>query len=90
MLQAVSSAAIAELARGNIQMQEAIANADAVGLLIDLLRERKLSVQVKGAMAIEALANNNVYIQKEFLAKSVTKYLLKLLKARIYFSFLFY
>lgn len=81
VLLAVASAAIAELSRGNSKMQNAFAKAQVIHPLVELLRGRKISVQVKGAMAIEALCERNTYIQMRFLAKSVTKFLLKLLKA---------
>ncbi|XP_066493266.1 ankyrin and armadillo repeat-containing protein [Tiliqua scincoides] len=81
VLLAVASAAIAELARGNMQMQNSIAEAHVITPLVELLRGRKIGVQVKGAMAIEALCEKNARIQMNFLSKSVTKFLLKILKA---------
>lgn len=86
VLLAVASAAIAELARGNIQMQNAIAEAHVINPLVELLRGRKINVQVKGAMAIEALCEKNARIQLSFLSKSVTKFLLKILKVSVRIS----
>ncbi|KGL82784.1 Ankyrin and armadillo repeat-containing protein, partial [Tinamus guttatus] len=88
ILQAVSSAAIAELARGNKKMQDAIADAEAIDPLVELLRKRIINVQMEGALAVEALCENNIHVQRAFLEKSVTKDLLKLLKARIYLVFM--
>ncbi|XP_007425384.1 ankyrin and armadillo repeat-containing protein [Python bivittatus] len=81
VLVAVASAVIAEISRGNMEMQNAIVGANAIDPLVELLRGRKISVQVKGAMAIEALCEGNSLIQMRFLSRSVTKFLLKLLKA---------
>ncbi|EMP26250.1 Ankyrin and armadillo repeat-containing protein [Chelonia mydas] len=71
VLQAVSSAALAELARGNEKMQDAIANADAIGPLVELLRGRKISVQAfhltvkeQGAITLWALAGQTLKQQK--------------------------
>ncbi|XP_004674502.1 PREDICTED: ankyrin and armadillo repeat-containing protein [Condylura cristata] len=80
VLKAVSSATIAEVARHNREVQDAIAMEGAIPPLVALFKG-KLSVQLKGAMAVESLANNNPHIQKAFLERSLTKYLLKLLKA---------
>ncbi|XP_054555903.1 ankyrin and armadillo repeat-containing protein isoform X4 [Talpa occidentalis] len=80
VLKAVSSATIAEVARHNREVQDAMAMEGAIPPLVALFKG-KLSVQLKGAMAVESLANKNPNIQKAFLEKSLTKYLLKLLKA---------
>lgn len=77
-----SSAAVAELARGNKELQDAIAKENAIVALINIIRLKKLSNQVKAAMAIEALADHNAAIQKEFLDRSTSRHISKLLKAR--------
>lgn len=82
MLISASSAAIAELARGNKQLQDAIAKENAIVPLINIIRLKKLSNQVKAAMAIEALADHNAAIQREFLDRSTSRHISKLLKAR--------
>ncbi|XP_037706099.1 ankyrin and armadillo repeat-containing protein [Choloepus didactylus] len=81
VLKAVSSATIAEVARDNTEVQNAIAMEGVIPPLVALFKGKQLSVQVKGAMAVESLASYNPAIQKAFLEKSLTKYLLKLLKA---------
>ncbi|XP_047576509.1 ankyrin and armadillo repeat-containing protein isoform X2 [Lutra lutra] len=81
VLKAVSSATIAEVARDNRDVQDAIALEGAIPPLVALFKGKQLSVQVKGAMAVESLASYNPYIQRAFLEKSLSKYLLKLLKA---------
>ncbi|XP_021105887.1 ankyrin and armadillo repeat-containing protein [Heterocephalus glaber] len=81
VLQAVSSAAIAEVARGNREVQDAIAQEGAIPHLVALFKGKHLSVQMKGAVAVESLASYNPPIQKAFLENTLTKYLLKLLKA---------
>ncbi|KAM5152418.1 ankyrin and armadillo repeat-containing protein [Mantella aurantiaca] len=80
VLISVSSAAVAELARGNKNLQDAIAKENAIIALINIIRLKKLSNQVKAAMAIEALADHNAAIQKEFLDRSTSKHISKLLK----------
>lgn len=93
VLISASSAAIAELARGNKQVQDAIAKENAIVPLINIIRLKKLSNQVKAAMAIEALADHNAAIQKEFLDRSTSRHISKLLKARIFLTlaiFFFY
>lgn len=82
-LKAVSSATIAEVGRDNKDVQDAIAMQGAIPPLVALFKGKQLSVQVKGAMAVESLANCNPFIQKAFLERKLTKDLLKLLKVRI-------
>jgi hypothetical protein len=55
----------------------------AIPPLVALFKGRQLSVQVKGAAAVESLASYNPLIQKAFLERRLTKYLLKLLKVGI-------
>ncbi|KAM9664755.1 ankyrin and armadillo repeat-containing protein isoform 2-T2 [Trichechus inunguis] len=81
VLKAVSSATIAEVARDNTEVQDALAMEGVIPPLVALFKGKQLSVQVKGAVAVESLASYNPAIQKAFLEKSLTKYLLKLLKA---------
>ncbi|KAF3824291.1 hypothetical protein GH733_008576 [Mirounga leonina] len=81
VLKAVSSATIAEVARANKDVQDAVAMEGAIPPLVALFKGKQLSVQVKGAMAVESLASYNPCIQRAFLEKSLSKYLLKLLKA---------
>ncbi|KAG8515644.1 Ankyrin and armadillo repeat-containing protein, partial [Galemys pyrenaicus] len=71
------------LCMGNESNQRAMRDHKGIQYLITFLSSDsgKLSVQLKGAMAVESLANNNPRIQKAFLERSLTKYLLKLLKA---------
>lgn len=88
VLKAVSSATIAEVGRDNKQVQDAIAMEGAIPPLVALFKGKQLSVQVKGAMAVESLANRNPSIQKAFLERKLTKDLLKLLKVGI-LSYLF-
>lgn len=83
MLQASAAAAIAEVARGNKEVQDAMAQEGAVPPLVALFIGKQLSVQIKGAMAVESLASYNPPIQKAFLEHQLTKYLLKLLKVCI-------
>ncbi|CAD7685942.1 unnamed protein product [Nyctereutes procyonoides] len=81
VLKAVSSATIAEVARDNRSVQDAMAAEGAIPPLVALFKGKQLSVQVKGAMAVESLASYNPSIQRAFLEESLSKYLLKLLKA---------
>ncbi|KAK2489112.1 hypothetical protein MC885_009354, partial [Smutsia gigantea] len=81
VLKAVSSATIAEVARDNKDVQNAVALEGAIPPLVALFKGKQVSVQVKGAMAVESLASYNPPIQKAFLEKSLSKYLLKLLKS---------
>nr|XP_058911243.1 ankyrin and armadillo repeat-containing protein isoform X8 [Kogia breviceps] len=81
VLTAVSSVTIAEVARDNKEVQDAMALEGAIPPLVALFIGKQLGVQVKGAMAVEALASYNPAIQRAFLEKSLSKYLLKLLKA---------
>uniref|UniRef100_A0A8C5L516 Ankyrin and armadillo repeat containing n=1 Tax=Jaculus jaculus TaxID=51337 RepID=A0A8C5L516_JACJA len=81
VLKAVASATLAEVGRENKDVQDAIVMEGAIPPLVALFKGKQLSVQVKGAMAVESLANHNPLIQKAFLEKKLTKYLLKLLKA---------
>lgn len=83
VLKALSSATIAEVARDNKEVQDAIAKEGAIPPLVTLFKGKQLSVQVKGAMAVESLANCNPLIQKEFLERELTKDLLKLLQVEI-------
>ncbi|KAI5281304.1 Ankyrin And Armadillo Repeat-Containing Protein [Manis pentadactyla] len=81
VLKAVSSATIAEVSRDNKDIQNVVALEGAIPPLVALFKGKQVSVQVKGAMAVESLASYNPPIQKAFLEKSLSKYLLKLLKA---------
>lgn len=83
VLTAVSSVTIAEVARDNKEVQDAMAMEGAIPPLVALFMGKQLGVQVKGAMAVEALASYNPAIQRAFLEKSLSKYLLKLLKVGI-------
>lgn len=76
----MSSATIAEVGRNNKEVQDAIAREGAIPPLVDLFKGKHLSVQVKGAMAVESLASYNPLIQRAFLERNLTKDLLKLLK----------
>lgn len=89
VLTAVSSVTIAEVARDNKEVQDAMALEGAIPPLVALFKGKQLSVQVKGAMAVEALASYNPAIQRAFLEKSLSKYLLKLLKVGILLLFIF-
>lgn len=86
-LKAVSSATIAEVGRDNKEVQDAMALEGAIPPLVALFKGKQLSVQVKGAMAVESLANRNPLIQRAFLERKLTKDLLKLLKVGIFFFF---
>jgi len=79
-LQGEACLAIAELARGHRENQELICEMGAVCALVQALRERKISVQVKAATALESMASHNPDIQQCFLGQSADKYLLQLLK----------
>lgn len=83
VLKAVSSATIAEVGRDNKDIQNAIVAEGAINPLVALFKGTQLSVQVKGAEAVESLASFNPHIQKAFLERKLTKYLLKLLKVNI-------
>nr|XP_058911245.1 ankyrin and armadillo repeat-containing protein isoform X10 [Kogia breviceps] len=72
------------LCMGNKNNQRAVRDHKGIPYLITFLSSdsgKQLGVQVKGAMAVEALASYNPAIQRAFLEKSLSKYLLKLLKA---------
>lgn len=83
MLKAVSSVTIAEVARDNKDVQNAMAMEGAIPPLVALFKGKQCNVQVKGAVAVESLASYNPSIQRAFLEKSLSKYLLKLLKVGI-------
>lgn len=83
VLKAVSSVTIAEVARDNRDVQNAMATEGAIPPLVALFKGKHLNVQVKGAMAVESLASYNPSVQKAFLEESLAKYLLKLLKVGI-------
>lgn len=72
--------ALAELARGHRENQELVCEMGAVDALVQALRERKISVQVKAATALESIASHNPDIQQCFLGQSADNYLLQLLK----------
>lgn len=67
VLKAVSSVTIAEVARDNKEVQDAMAMEGAIPPLVALFKGKQLSVQVKGAVAVEALASSNPAIQRAFL-----------------------
>lgn len=79
-LQEEACLALAELARGHRENQELICEMGAVGPLVQALRERKISVQVKAATALESIASHNPDGQQCFLGQSADNYLLQLLK----------
>ena len=89
-LKAVSSATIAEVGRDNKEVQDALAREGAIPPLVALFKGKQLSVQVKGAMAVESLANCNPLIQRAFLERRLSKDLLKLLKVGIFFFLLLF
>nr|XP_020849203.1 ankyrin and armadillo repeat-containing protein isoform X3 [Phascolarctos cinereus] len=69
---------------GHVENQRAVKEHKGITPLVSFLSSesgKQISVQVKGAMAVESLASHNSAIQKGFLERSLTKYLLKLLKA---------
>lgn len=80
MLQEEVCAALAELASGHRENQDAICSAGAVEMLVHILKERKISAQATAARAVEAIAESNPLIQSHFLKKSAAKHLLRLLK----------
>lgn len=72
--------ALAALAWDHKENQELICAAGAVGALVQALRGRQISAQVKAAKALESIASHNHAIQQCFLKQSAAKYLLQLLK----------
>ncbi|KAM4697814.1 ankyrin and armadillo repeat-containing protein [Rhinophrynus dorsalis] len=80
VLVSASLDAIVQLARRNKLIQDTIAKENAIASLINILRVRNISTQVKAAMVVEALCDHNAEIQKQFLDNSVSKHLSKLLK----------
>ena len=88
VLQEEACLALAELARGHRENQELICGAGAVSPLVQVLRARKMSAQIKAASAIEAVAHQNPAIQELFMKKSTAKYLLRVSKViRLQFGF---
>lgn len=82
-LKAVAAATIAEVARDNKEIQNSMAAEGVIPPLIAIFGGNHISVQVKGAKAVESLSTYNSRIQRAFLENSLTKYLLKLLKVRL-------
>uniref|UniRef100_A0A8C9S3X3 Ankyrin and armadillo repeat containing n=1 Tax=Scleropages formosus TaxID=113540 RepID=A0A8C9S3X3_SCLFO len=80
VLQEESCAALAVLARGHAGNQDAICAAGATGVLVEILRSRKMTAQVKAASALEALVEDNATNQDRFRKLSAADQLLRLLK----------
>ncbi|XP_023930596.1 ankyrin and armadillo repeat-containing protein-like [Lingula anatina] len=81
ILQAAASAAIAALCRGHRKNQDAVVAEGAVRPLVNLIKGRgNITVQVKAAAAVEALAENNPPSQHAFLELECPKVLTKFFK----------
>ncbi|ESP02231.1 hypothetical protein LOTGIDRAFT_224972 [Lottia gigantea] len=81
ILQAATSAALSAVTAGNKEIQDAIMAEGAIKHIVDRIKSsRNVTVQVKAASALEALAEKNPEIQIAFLDLDAPKALIKLLK----------
>ena len=65
------ASALASLTYNNMKNQMLAASMGALKLVVDLMQDREFGIRYKAALAIEALAMNNVENQKQFLSKQL-------------------
>lgn len=71
MLRGTVASALASLTYNNMKNQMLAASMGALKLVVDLMQDREFGIRYKAALAIEALAMNNVENQKQFLSKQL-------------------
>lgn len=69
VLQGTVASAIASITYNNMANQMLAASTGALKLIVDLMQDREFGLRYKGALAVEALAINNVENQKQFLSQ---------------------
>lgn len=84
MLQGTVASALASITYDNRENQALAAREGALKRVADLMKDREFGIRYKAALAIEALAMNNLDNQREFLSKklSVHKPLNELMEVR--------
>ena len=80
MLKSSVSAAISAITNRNYQNQLIALQQGVIKPLVDLLKSRNMTVQLKVAMSLESLAVNNQSTQNAILALDAAFYMIKLLE----------
>ncbi len=83
MLKSSVAAAISALTHNNNQNQMISLKKGLIKPVVDLLKSRNMTVQLKACQAIESLAINNQQTQDEILKLEAESYMIKLLEVSI-------
>jgi hypothetical protein len=83
LLKSSVAAAISALTHNNNQNQMISLKKGLIKPVVDLLKSRNMTVQLKACQAIESLAINNQQTQDEILKLEAESYMIKLLEVSI-------
>ncbi len=83
MLKSSVGAAISALTHNNNQNQIISLRKGLIKPVVDLLKSRNMTVQLKACQAIESLAINNQLTQDEILKLDAESYMIRLLEVRV-------
>ena len=87
MLKSSVAAAISALTHNNNQNQIISLKKGIIKPVVDLLKSRNMTVQLKACQAIESLTINNQQTQDEVLKLDAESYMIRLLEVSILFLF---
>jgi hypothetical protein len=82
LLRASVSAAISAITHNNFNNQLLSLKQGAIEPVVNLLKSRNITVQLKAALAIESFTMNNQATQKAVLDLDAASYLIKLMEVR--------
>jgi hypothetical protein len=80
LLKSSTAAAISALTYNNYNNQIIALRKGLIKPVIELLKSRNMTVQLKACMAIESLAINNQLVQDEILKLDAESYMIRLLE----------
>jgi hypothetical protein len=87
LLKSSVAAAISALTHNNSQNQIISLKKGIIKPVVDLLKSRNMTVQLKACQAIESLTINNQQTQDEVLKLDAESYMIRLLEVSILFLF---
>ena len=80
MLKSSVAAAISSIVHNNYSNQNQALNYGLIKPVVDLLKSRNMTVQLKACLALESIAMNNQKCQEEILNLGAEVYMIKLLE----------
>ena len=83
MLKSSVAAAVSALTHNNYTNQIICLKKGLIKPVVELLKSRNMTVQLKCCLAIESLAMNNQLVQDEILKLEAESYMIRLLEVRV-------